>query len=60
MGVIAMILEFLFGFIITFFIVLILSYIGQRIIVNRSRLDKKTFLVVVIQSLVIALIFTIF
>lgn len=55
-----MILEFLFGFIITFFIVLILSYIGQRIIVNRSRLDKKTFLVVVIQSLVIALIFTIF
>ncbi len=53
-----MLQEFLFSLIITFFIVLILSYIGQRLIVNRTRLGKKTFLVVVIQSLVISLLLT--
>lgn len=48
--------DFLFTFIITFIIVLILSYIGQRIIVNKNKFDSKTILVLIVQSLVIALL----
>ena len=51
-----MVQEFLFTFIITFFIVLIMSYIGQKLIVNKDNFDNKTVLVVIVQSLVIALL----
>jgi len=47
---------FFFTFIITFLIVLILSYIGQRLIVNKNKFDSKTIIVVIVQSLVIALL----
>lgn len=51
-----MVQGFLFTLIITFFIVLIISYIGQRLIVNNDRLDSKNILVVIVQSLVIAIL----
>jgi len=51
-----MVQEFLFTFIITFLIVLILGYIGQRLIVKKDKLDIRTVLVVIVQSLVIALL----
>ncbi len=53
-----MIQRFFFTFIITFVIVLILSYIGQRLIVNKEKLDSKAITLVIVQSLVIALLLT--
>lgn len=50
--------EFLFTLIITFFVVLIINYIGQRLIVNNNKLSSKNIWVVVIQSLVIAILLT--
>jgi len=47
---------FFFTFIITFLIVLILSYIGQRLIINKDGFDRKAITVVIVQSLVIALL----
>lgn len=47
---------FFFTFIITFLIVLILSYIGQRLIINKGGFDRKAITVVIVQSLVIALL----
>lgn len=49
---------FLFTLIITFFIVLIISYIGQRLIVNNNKLSSKNIWVVIVQSLVIAILLT--
>lgn len=49
---------FLFTLIITFFVVLIISYIGQRLIVNNNKFSSKNIWVVVIQSLVIAILLT--
>ncbi len=54
--VIAMVQEFFFTFIITLLIVLIFNYIGQRLIVKKNKFDNKTILVVIVQSLVIALL----
>ncbi len=51
-----MIQGFFFTLIVTFLIVLTLSYIGQRLIVNKNKLDKRTIQVVVTQSLVIAIL----
>jgi len=48
--------EFFVTFIITFVIVLILGYIGQRLIINKNKLDNKTIIVIISQSIIIALL----
>jgi len=50
--------EFLFSFLLGFLCVCIIGFIGQRLIVNKKWFDKKTIIVIILQSLVIAALFT--
>lgn len=54
-------IEELQTFIFTFFIMLIFNFIGQKIIVNSNRINmKKFFLITLIQSIIISLLFIYF
>lgn len=49
--------EFFRAFIVALLAILIIGYIGQRLLVNKSKLDSKTIKIMVVQSLVIALLY---
>lgn len=52
--------EFVTVFIITLIVVLLINLIGQRLIVNKgSVLEKRTLMILIIQSLVITILLSI-
>jgi len=52
--------EFLFTFFWCLLCISVIGYLGQRLIVNKKWFDKKTIIVILVQSLVIATLFTLF
>jgi hypothetical protein len=51
--------DFVFHFLLAFIIILIINWIGQNLLLYNVKVDKlRTALVVVAQSLVIAILFT--